>query len=144
MAQLTELLKSFLTAQSLEWSLDPVAPSWSSQSLKLGFVRNLWSVARNVFAMTTLAKGAEVLLFEVLRHEYQLEQIVVRDAWALLCAELMLAGLPQLVKELWEKRQDHDLESSARRSLWKVVGRQWVDQAGSWAGAVELLRVPFA
>lgn len=142
--QLTELLKSFLNDQSLEWSLDASAPSWSSQSLKLGFVRNLWTVARNVFAMPTLAKAAELLLCEVLKHEYHLEQTEVRNAWAMLCAELVLAGLPQLVRELWdEKQQGYDLEGTFKRGLWRVVSRQWVDQAGSWDGAIELLRAPF-
>jgi hypothetical protein len=144
-AQLTELLKSFLTDQALEWSLDAGTPSWSSQPLKLGFVRNLWTVARNVFAMPILAGAAELLLCEVLKHEYHLEQNEVRDAWAMLCADLVLAGLPPLVRELWdEKLQGNDLECTIKRGLWRVVSRQWVDQAGSWDGAIELLRAPFA
>jgi hypothetical protein len=128
----------------LEWSLDAVAPSWSSQSLKLGFVRNLWSVARNVFAMPTLAKTAEALLCEVLNHEYNLQQTEVCDAWAMLCAELVLAGMPRLVRKLWEEKEEgRVLESKAKQGLWRVVSRQWVNQAGSWVGAIELLRAPF-
>ena len=95
--------------------------------------------------MPTLARAAELLLCEVLKHEYYLEQNEVRDAWAMLCAELVLAGLPQLVRELWVERQEsHDLERTFRSGLWTVVSRQWVEQAGSWDGAIELLRAPFA
>ncbi|KAF8589093.1 hypothetical protein K439DRAFT_1383673 [Ramaria rubella] len=144
-SQLSHLLKSFLADQSLEWSLDATAPSWSSQPLKLGFVRNLWIVARNVFAVSTLANAAELLLSEVLKHDYHTEQNEVRDAWAALCAELLLAGEPRLVRELWgEDEQGYGLKSALKRGLWRVVSHQWIEQAGAWTGAIELLRAPFA
>lgn len=139
---LTELLKSFLIDPSLEWSLDASAPSWSSQPLKLGFVRNLWTVARNVFASSTLAGTAQTLLYEVLKHDYMLGQYEVRDAWASLCAELVLVGLPQLIKELWTE-QEQGQEKEIKRELWRVVSKRWIDSASSWNGAIELLKAPF-
>lgn len=140
--RLTELLTSFLNDPSLEWSLDASAPSWTSQPLKLGFVRNLWTVARNVFAASILAGAAQTLLYEVLRHKYHLVQDEVRDAWAALCAELVLAGLPGLVKELWSEK-GQDLDTEIKRGLWRVVSKRWNDDAGSWDGSIELLRAPF-
>ena len=141
-SKLTALLKSFLTDPSLEWSLDAGSPSWSSQPLKLGFVRNLWSVARNVFVVPTLTAAARTLLSEVLKHDYRLAQSEVRDAWAALCAELVLAGLPALVRTVWEE-QEQGSERKMKRALWGVVSQRWAEAAGSWEGAIELLRVPF-
>lgn len=95
--------------------------------------------------MPTLSKAAESLLCEVLKHEYNFGQSEVCNAWAMLCAELVLAGMPHLVKELWEVREGGlELTISNKWSLWRAVGRQWIDQAGSWVGAIELLRAPFA
>jgi hypothetical protein len=36
------------------------------------------------------------------------------------------------------------LERDVKRGLWRVVSQRWVEDAGSWDGAIELLRAPFA
>ncbi|KAF8503016.1 hypothetical protein BU17DRAFT_71831 [Hysterangium stoloniferum] len=139
MSQLVDILKSFLVNQGLEWVLDSSAPSWSSQPLKLGFVHNLWSEARNVFAAPALSRAAGSLLEEVIKHKYELDQVEVRDAWGMLCAELLLAGSLELMRKLWQTGYPPIL----KRGLWRTVGRQWLKHAGAYHGSIELLRTPF-
>jgi hypothetical protein len=102
-------------------------------------VHNLWSEVRNIFTGTALSRAAESLLEEVVMHEYALEQVEVRKAWGILCADLLLAGSPELMRELWQK--DHP--PNQRRDLWRTISRQWLVHAGAYHGSIELLRTPF-
>ena len=77
---------------------------------------NLWSFTWNIFMVPTLTATAWTLLSKVLKHDYCLAHSKVQDIWAVLCVELVLAGLLVLVRMVWEE-QEQGSERKMKRAL---------------------------
>ncbi|KIJ38991.1 hypothetical protein M422DRAFT_32865 [Sphaerobolus stellatus SS14] len=141
-AQVRSLLGSFLTDKSLDWSLEPGAPSWANQEMKLGFVYKLWITVREVFSTSVLSKTASSLLDQLLRQQYTRNQAAVREAWVRLCSELLLVVPQESFESFWERARK-DLSNDVECHLWNTVSSLYMRQGGSHIRAIQILSIPF-
>lgn len=139
---LRDVLASFLVSNSLNWSLEPDASSWASQTLKLGLVYNLWATVRDIFPAEVLNHAASYLLSQILEHEYSLGQEIVRTAWGALCAELLLV-VPTEELTLPLKDSLVGLTQEIRIYLWTILCQLWIQRGRSYTGVEKLLSIFF-
>lgn len=139
--ELTQLLVSFLTDASLDWSLGPTAPVWSSQVLKIGFVRNLWLCVRRVFPISALHTAASKLLNEIITGRFSLKQSAVLEAWSQLYVELALSLSPEQLRSIWHGHIC-DLQDILLQDLWRTLSRFWLSNAAHYASTLEILCAP--
>lgn len=116
-AELTGILISFLTNTSLDWSLQPTASAWSSQRLRLGFVRNLWICVRKTLPSSALYTAANKLLNKMIAEEFSLGQPVVSEAWSQLFTELYLS----LSAENYQHHPSITLHSEPLESVFQSI-----------------------
>ncbi|GJJ10511.1 hypothetical protein Clacol_004737 [Clathrus columnatus] len=137
-AELVQLLASFFTDASLEWSLGPTAPAWSPQPLKLGFVRNLWVVVKKIFPTSLLHTASDLLLNELITTSFSLRQPEVLKAWSQLYVELALSMSADQLRTIWESQicscQDID-----HQDLWRTLSKAWLLNPSHYSRTLELI-----
>lgn len=137
-ARISQFLVSLLSPH------DEMQLSSTNRTRSLSLTCRLWSTARNVFASSWLEGMAKALLKPLLSFSVDFRNSELREAWSLLCADMLASASPEFLHHLLQTPLDKQ-EVELRRQLWIITHSQCVAEnrlITDWHGLVSLLLSP--
>lgn len=122
--------------------------------LKLSLIHDLWSATASNIPQGYLAKAAERLLATLIDSELELVWDTesptddARKHWAALCAQVVLVGDSDELKEFWLNQISEDgwsRNTDVRTFVWTCFLQKWTEASAwsIWQSGVLLLGLPF-
>jgi len=115
-----------------------------TQARYLSFVGKLWGVMKNVFESSWLCSPAEIILATLLKKQFSLSDVQVKDLWSQLCADLIAVGIPTVLHVLHVRSESQEgLEVT--RQLWFILANNGplANVEEDWMNLLCFLVMPF-
>jgi hypothetical protein len=97
---------------------------------------------KSVFASLCISIAAKIILTDLLKHDFHLNDESVRDRWSKLCADLTVITMPSCVHEF--RALTSQATEKIAQELWSLVAQSLLLQSEMphWPDSIKLLVVP--
>ncbi|KAI6027647.1 hypothetical protein BKA83DRAFT_246665 [Pisolithus microcarpus] len=120
---------------------------WSVADQKncLNAVECFWCAMKDATSTRNCLEAAQLILFAISKHEFNVRDSEIQHMWSGLCADLMVVASPSFLGGM-ASLTESQMKTETQRQLWGIIATSLVNCTSSlrWASIVDFLSVPIS